>query len=196
MDSLCETITALFKMYDAANGTPEEAARIAYVAHGNSLGTISELTSTFRKIRDSILLRSVPCNGPETLQKRYRRKASQIERLFNCPAPGCHRKYGSAHALKNHCNLKHDGLDPSEHCRDESDRLSPKPIGSSSSDLESTDAENVEIKQRANFSDARKEIPTFALEHPRMPGPLPAFAPPGFIGNPSFGCFYVPMYNN
>jgi len=43
-------------------------------------------------------------------KKRYRRKASQIERLYKCQEKYCNRAYGTEGALKMHIKLKHPSV--------------------------------------------------------------------------------------
>ena len=44
--------------------------------------------------------------------KRVRRKASEIDRKFLCPRPGCGKRYGSDDSLNLHIRLKHKHENP------------------------------------------------------------------------------------
>jgi hypothetical protein len=66
-------------------------------------------TATADKVYSGQAQTTTP-NDDKVKRKRFRRKATQIERLYRCQEKGCNRSYGTEGALKMHLKLKHPNV--------------------------------------------------------------------------------------
>jgi len=125
------------------------------------------------------ILKNQPSIFRDNRKKRYRRKASQIDRLYKCQESHCNRSYGTEGALKMHIKIKHPSAK-----YDTKYQLQAKYVASLNKKIDDDEIEDDEDSEFSIEQDAPRTTPPHSN--------IESFIPSVPVIPPSFPRNYVP----